>query len=161
MITRSSSTGDNAQKGHDTTALLDAHFRPAPRVDMVESLVAAGVQCAMDISDGLLIDLERICIASGVDAVVQADKVPVAEALSGTLTAQALELALTGGEDYELLFMADAEVVDTIRSSEDGSKPTVVGEIKPARSSVGKVTVLDETGDVVQFEGKGWDHFAR
>ena len=138
--------------------LLAAHFRPSPRVDMAEVLVKSGVSCAMDISDGLLIDLERICLASGVDAVINADSVPIFEALTERFGDEALELALTGGEDYELLFVADADAIASVDAS---SGCHVIGEIQPSGAGGGKITVLDDVGDPIQFEAKGWDHFAR
>ncbi len=149
---------DKSKNNDVASPLLEAHFRPSPRVDMAEVLVKSGVHCAMDISDGLLIDLERICTASSVDAVIYADKVPIFAALSETFSDEALELALTGGEDYELLFVADADAIAGVDAS---SGCHVIGEIRPAESAGGKITVIGEAGDPIQFEAKGWDHFAR
>lgn len=144
--------------------LLSAHFRPSPRVDLAAAMVESGVECAMDVSDGLLIDLERICVASGVDAVIYADRVPVDSDLLSEFPNRALELALTGGEDYELVYVADAEAITRVNKAQPESVASdfgVVGEIVPRKNVKGEVTVLDENGEPIEFEAKGWDHFAR
>ena len=148
----------------DIKDLLSAHFRPDPRVDLAEPMIDAGVQCAMDISDGLILDLERICIASDVDAVIRAPKVPIRTSLLRTFPDRAAEFALTGGEDYELLYIADAENIASVNAAQPVDRPIdfgVVGEIVPRRGNSPEVTVIDEQGREVQYAGKGWDHFAR
>lgn len=86
-------------------------------------------QCSamIDISDGLLLDLSRICEQSGVGAVLYEEKLPISEGtrkIASHLGARSLELALSGGEDYELLITSDAtEMEDCIeigRVIEDG-----------------------------------------
>lgn len=144
--------------------LLDAHFRPDPRVDLAEALVISGVQCAMDISDGLLLDLERICVASNVNAMIHANKVPIDEWLLTTFPKTARELAMTGGEDYELLYVADADQIAQINAAQPGDMPAeygIIGEIMTSNNGIGEVTVLDEFGNPIEFGAKGWDHFAR
>ena len=148
----------------DQNKLLDAHFRPAPRVDLAPTLVDAGIECAMDVSDGLLIDLERICVASGVDAVVYADRVPREPCLVNVYPEKARQFALTGGEDYEILYVGDANAVDQVNTMQLGlgdGGVEVIGEIVPRRGETAEVTVLDETGHAVEIGAKGWDHFAR
>lgn len=88
-------------------AALDAHLRPSPRV--AEGLFFAesgAVTAAMDLSDGLLKDLGEICDASGCGACLDGQAVPVhpaAAAVALLHKRDALDLALNGGEDYELL----------------------------------------------------------
>jgi len=81
---------------------LDARgrFLPTPRVELGLALRASGVRCAMDLSDGLSMDLARLCAASDCGAVI--DDVPIAKGAS-------LRHALHGGEDYELLFTLPAK----------------------------------------------------
>ena len=153
-------------RGNDgkTERLLNAHLRPRPRVDLAEAIVASGVKCAMDVSDGLLIDLERICSASGVDAAIHADKVPIDPDLRAEFPDRALELALTGGEDYELIYVGDAESIAQVNDAQPSrvvSDFGVVGEIVSRRSDDCEVSVLDEDGAPIAFDAKGWDHFAR
>ena len=150
-------------KARESSFLLESHFRPGPRVDLAEALVGSGVQCAMDISDGLLIDLERICIASGVNAVIHAEKVPVEPELLAIFPKNARKLALTGGEDYELLYIADPSQIAKVNATQPVALPAdygVIGEIEPSDNGIGNVTVLDDVGNHIEFGAKGWDHFA-
>lgn len=152
------------EKSEDQSRLLEAHFRPTPRVDIAPELVGAGVECAMDISDGLLIDLERICVASRVDAIVNANRVPYEPSLMNVFPDQARRFALTGGEDYEILYVCDADAITQVNAKQptvENDDFGVIGEIVDAKSDGGEITVLDECGQVVEFGAKGWDHFAK
>ena len=164
VVEESPSVDADAALSEAARELLAAHWRPSPRVDLVPAMVESGVQCAMDVSDGLLLDLERICSASGVDAVLDAGQVPIAPALRSEFPYRALELALTGGEDYELVYVADAATIAEVNAAQPTSRASdygVVGEITPRRGSESTVRVLDETGYEIEFDAKGWDHFAR
>jgi thiamine-monophosphate kinase len=108
-------------------------LRPQPRIQ--EGIALRGVaSAAMDLSDGLSIDLHRLCLESRVAAELQSNAIPVARGST-------LEKALHGGEDYQLLFTSRKNV-DAIR----------LGVI--TKGKVGQVT-LD--GQVLKLEG--WDHF--
>lgn len=90
--------------------LLDAHLKPLPRICEGMSLREAGVHSCMDISDGVASDLRHICEASGVSAEVDMNLLPISPATSAYAEKYGrpvAELALEGGEDYELLFTAD------------------------------------------------------
>ncbi|MBM3785715.1 MAG: thiamine-phosphate kinase [Acidobacteria bacterium] len=111
-------------------------YLPKPRVELGIALREAGVKCAMDLSDGLSMDLARLCQASGVGA--ELHDVPVAKGAG-------LHHALHGGEDYELLFTVPPKL----------ALPNRVHEI-------GIVT----RGSHVLYHGQlleplGWDHFRR
>lgn len=140
-----------------TTAFFrEAHLRPHPRVAEGQILVQQGVRAAIDISDGLLSDLTHICKASRVGARVWIDKLPIHTLLKSAFKKESLRLALSGGEDYELLFTARSEVINKL--TEIMSSPmTVVGEI--VSDAPGQVTLLDEQGKAVKWDEKGWDHF--
>ncbi len=88
--------------------LVNKHLDPMPRIHLGEILAASGMVSAMqDISDGIATDLAHICTQSGVGAVVEEVLLPGASALQGicrTLNCEAVELQVSGGEDYELLF---------------------------------------------------------
>ena len=164
MAITEASKGTYPASRDDASKLMSLHFRPSPRVDLAGELVNAGAKCAMDVSDGLLLDLERICVASGVDAVVEAAQVPVEPALRRAYSEIATELALTGGEDYELVYVTDAETIANVNAAQPGDEAPdfgIVGEIVPRRGTDANVTVLDETGREIEFDAKGWDHFAR
>ena len=141
--------------GMGADALLEAHRRPQPHLDQGRILLEEGVSCAMDVSDGLTADLGKLCLASGVSAQVYAHRLPMLEALSNDFSESCLEKALTGGEDYVLLFTAPKDkmerVVDRIPAA------AVIGEIVDGEP--GRVTVLDEHGEDVTPSRAGWDHY--
>lgn len=142
----------------ETASLLrQAHLRPLPRVDEGQTLLAEGVRAAIDISDGLAGDLDKMCQASGVGARIRVDKVPIHPLVRAAFKNDCLKLALAGGEDYEALFTARAEILDRIK----GQIPipvTIIGEI--IKAEAGQVRLLDAEGKEMPLEDTGWDHFA-
>ncbi len=86
-----------------------AHLRPVPEVALGPALVGAATAC-MDISDGLLLDLSRLCAASGVAAELEGLERAIDPTLAGHALAEAW--ALTGGEDYALLFTGPDHLTD-------------------------------------------------
>jgi thiamine-monophosphate kinase len=140
-----------------TTAFLrEAHLRPQPRVAEGQILVQHGVRAAIDLSDGLISDLTHICKASRVGAKVWIDKLPIHELLKASFKNEALGMALSGGEDYELLFTAKNKVIN--KAKHFMSIPvTVIGEI--VSKHPGQVTIVDKQGKIVKWSTGGWDHF--
>lgn len=138
--------------------LREAHLKPFPRVR--EGLVLAQndvIRAAIDISDGLVGDLSRLCKASGVGARLQPDQVPVHPLVRSAFQADYLDMALSGGEDYELLFTGSAEAVATVK----GLMPcpvSVIGEITSQEPN--RVRLLDEHGGELKLGRGGWEHFA-
>lgn len=95
------------------TYLLSRLNRPEPRVEIGEQLRGIA-HAAIDISDGLAADLGHILEKSQVGATVYVDALPLSEALLRSVaTPQAIELALNGGDDYELCFTAPKEIHDS------------------------------------------------
>jgi thiamine-monophosphate kinase len=142
-------------------ALRRAHQQPVPRVAEGRVLVEAGVRAAMDVSDGLVGDLEKMCIASGVGARLRLGVVPVIPEARVAFPDRCLEMALHGGEDYELLFTAPPAMMEAaleaLRAA--GLTPaTVVGEI--VAEPVRKVVLVNVDGQERVAEKGGWDHFA-
>ncbi len=136
----------------------EAHFRPFPRVAEGRILVENGVKAAIDLSDGLAADLTHVCKASNVGAYVWVDRLPIHPLVKAAFTEESSGLAISGGEDYELLFTAKGEVIDRIK--ELISIPvTVIGEI--VSDKPGQVTLYDEQGKVIDWALGGWDHFRR
>lgn len=139
----------------ESARLANAHFRPSPRIAVGQEIARAGGRAAIDVSDGLLGDLAKLCDASGVGAVVRAQDVPASPVLKDRFPNDWLSLALSGGEDYELLFAAPEKVALDVRDAV--SVPvTIVGEI--VDSSRG-IVVVDECGRTTQTGAGGWDHF--
>ena len=131
------------------------------RVGEGQTLAQAGATAMMDVSDGLLLDLSRLCAESAVGARLQLDTVPIAPGLvelSEALDVDPLELALSGGEDYELLATLAADAFEPARSKIEerfGVALTEIGEITE-QGFVG----VDSDGTERALVPKGWDHFA-
>ncbi len=135
--------------------LKSAFLHPYPRIAEGQLLVDTGVKTAIDISDGLISDLNHICKASQVGARIEVDRVPVQPAVKANFGDRALELALSGGEDYELLFTASTEVIDKIRTKAP-CPITVIGEIV---GKADKITLVDRNGNPFSLSKRGWEHF--
>ncbi len=136
------------------TRLKNAFLHPTPRIAEGRLLVEQGVKTAIDISDGLIADLGQICKASQVGARIEVERVPVEPTVKTAFSERALELALSGGEDYELLFTASAEVVDKVKKA--ASCPvTAIGEITAGEL----VTLVDKQGNPFKLDRAGWEHF--
>ncbi|MDH3202291.1 MAG: thiamine-phosphate kinase [Myxococcales bacterium] len=128
-----------------------ARWRRPPVHGRIVQELARCATSTIDISDGCLQDLQHVCAASGVGAVIYAKDLPKAPGylkLCKTLDLDPVELALTGGEDYELLFTAPADAA--------GIPATSIGEIVRAR----EVQVLDDEGRPIQFDRPGYRHFS-
>ncbi len=141
-----------------TDCFRRAFLTPCPRIAEGQLLVGQGVKAAIDVSDGLVSDLRQICRASQVGARVEVDRVPVQPLVKTNFGDKALEMALSGGEDYELLFTGSAEVVEKVQKA--ASCPvTMIGEI--TADEVGKLTLIDEKGNPLELSKTGWEHFTR
>jgi thiamine-monophosphate kinase len=141
-----------------TKELRKAHLKPYPRVVEGQILVEKGVKAGMDISDGLVGDLTHICEMSKVGARIEIDSVPVSPTLKNCFGERSIELALGGGEDYELLFTARPRIMAQVKKVLS-CPVTVIGEI--TKENVGKVVTIDNTGKPVNLEKTGWDHFLK
>ncbi len=135
--------------------LVQAHRRPEPAVTTGVWLAANGVACASDISDGLTADLGRVCRASGAAAVIRLAEVPVEPALRAVFPNDWVDLALGGGEGYQLLFTASAEVVEAARAAYPAITP--IGKVVAGEP---QVTVLDENDEQVKPGITGFEHFS-
>jgi len=88
------------------TALVGAHLRPEPDFAAAAVLRRLGAHAVMDCSDGLLLDAERICEASGCGAFIDLERIPVAPGVSEVAAARGVPtdvFAATSGEDYRLI----------------------------------------------------------
>lgn len=139
-----------------TNFLRNAHLEPFPRVFEGQSLARHGVRAGIDISDGLVADLTHICEMSRVGACIEIEQVPIHPLVKSTFPERCLTFALSGGEDYELLFTANRKTIEGLK--EEISCPlTILGEV--TTDKVGQVTVLDAKGSPLSIDKKGWDHF--
>jgi thiamine-monophosphate kinase len=139
-----------------TSCLKEAFSRPEPRLAEGRLLVEKGVKAGIDISDGLLSDLGHICQRSGVGAVVETESLPIRTEVKSAFGQQFLEMALSGGEDYQLLFTAPPAVIDSVQKA-SLYPVTVIGNITAA--DAGRIKVIDGTGNTYIPRKTGWDHF--
>jgi thiamine-monophosphate kinase len=129
-----------------------AYFHPKPRLAAGEWLRRRGLPSAMiDVSDGLSTDLEHLCQESHVGAEIAAEAIPRGRVGQRREKAVALELALHGGEDYELLFTSSQNVPARVA----GIQVTRIGRITQARG----MRLLDSEGRPRRLEARGWEHF--
>lgn len=152
----------NAASGADDETrrhLAERHRRPTPRVAEGLALREMGVRCAMDVSDGLVADLAKLCAASGAAATIRAERVPASASLKAAFPDDWLNMALGGGEDYELLICANERVMNAARARLGEGKLTVIGEIERRRDGEPRVGVLDAGGEPMAVESGGWEHF--
>lgn len=142
-------------------AMREAYSRPQPRVREGRLLARAGVKAAMDLSDGLLGDLPKMCQASGVSAVVEIARVPIPNAIKWNFT-DWFDLALRGGEDYELLFTASPTVFERVCRAfrlAGLRGPWRIGEIVAAGAKGPEVKIREATGKVREVEPGAFSHF--
>jgi thiamine-monophosphate kinase len=140
--------------------LLKKQHYPEPRLALGEWLAAHRCATSMiDTSDGLSTDLGHICEASGVGALVWAEKVPVVRVPVDLkrLGLDPLELALNGGEDYELLFTVPKKFSTRLPRKVAGASVTVIGEITREKT----VMLRGPDGNSAPLRPKGWDSFRK
>lgn len=145
----------------DFPQVVERHLRPTPRV--YEARAAVGerlVRAMMDLSDGLAIDLGKMCESSGVGARIFAENLPVSNYLLSTAPAIGVSpaaLASSGGEDYELLIAAAPEntkkLIQTVETA-TGTRVTEIGEFVEGN----KVTLIQSDGSETSLKA-GWKHF--
>ena len=133
-----------------------AHLQPLPRVKEGQILIEQGVKTAIDISDGLTADLAHICESSEVNAKIKIEQVPVHPVVTSNFP-NYQELALSGGEDYELIFTADEATI--ARTKQRLNCPvTVIGDITEKKLPT-RVTIVDGKGNIIPYKKGGWEHF--
>ncbi len=140
----------------------EVHQNPTPRIKEGKILSEKNLTSAMiDISDGLLLDLQQICSASKVGAKIYSDALPLSEVFKSTskkLKLDPIQLALTGGEDYELLFTSPQKNEKNLVRTFKKLKTSLhcIGKITPQNQGV---KVIDARGNEIKFKQKGFSHF--
>ena len=108
----------------------------------------------MDVSDGLLTDLEKLCAASACAAALDIDALPASKALNALFTAdERLRFQLAGGDDYELVFTAPAAAAAELGRT-TGLAVTRIGEI-----TAGSGVQCMRGGRPYTLDVRGYDHF--
>ena len=126
------------------------HTEPSARMD-VSNEVAPYAHAMEDVSDGLASEVKNICRASGCGAVLYAEQVPILDEVhraAEAVSADALDFALFGGEDFELVYTVSEEYAEKVPG-------ILVGEIRE-----GEGVVLRTAGKETLIERSGYDHFA-
>ncbi|MCE5239825.1 thiamine-phosphate kinase [bacterium] len=144
--------------GLEPGACWERYAHPQPRVREAAQLEPLGlVHGAMDISDGLVQDAGHLCEQSGVGIIIRAAQVPVhagVAQIAERLRHDPLQYALSGGEEFELLFTAPPGALAELQAAV-AIPVHQIGEVVAG----GSVLVLDETGGEVSLPSTGWDHF--
>ncbi|UCH35005.1 MAG: thiamine-phosphate kinase [Armatimonadota bacterium] len=150
--------------GEDKEDAVVKHLRPVPRLNEARILARGGhVTAAIDVSDGLAGDARHIAEESGVGVRLYADRVPIGAACAAAakrLDVDPLDLALRGGEDYELLVAVrpdEAERLAEFLHHETAVPLTAVGEVVDAEQGE---TLVRSDGDEMPLAG-AFDHFSQ
>jgi thiamine-monophosphate kinase len=146
---------DSAKLDH----ILLRQLRPEPRVGWGIILGEEKLATAMiDVSDGLSSDLNHLCSASGAGALIDSSLLPIdsqVTELCGRRALDPLQLALHGGEDFELLFTVKPEHVARLPRRVDGTQITRIGEIRVQDKGV----EISEGSRIWSLNPGGWKHF--
>ena len=132
----------------------DRHKRPTPRIKEALTLARLGATAMIDISDGLATDGSHIAKASRANLVIDSRQLPIAPELAQTATAigsNPLTLAVTGGDDYELLFCLPAELKADAEQLLSPTRVSWIGSVKASSSE--PTCTIDGRADL-----EGWQH---
>jgi len=147
---------------HVRTVVSQAYHEPVPRVREGQVLVATGgATAALDISDGLSGDVAHLCERSNVGVIVHEAALPIGPAtrvVAGQVKRPVEELALHGGEDYELLFTAPPSVVPRLIQAvaeATGTPVTPIGTITPPEAGM---WLERADGTRTPLRPQSWDH---
>jgi len=141
-----------------SNSFLSKHLYPEPRLAVGQWLAEKRLATSMmDLSDGLSTDLPRLCAASGVGARVDSALLPVARLSKAGRGpgVDSLQLALHGGDDYELLFTVRPDKVNILPKTLHGVPLTAIGRVTEQRELV----LLKQKGRERQLHPGGWDPF--
>jgi thiamine-monophosphate kinase len=150
-------TGHLKLSADDTAIALQRLHRPIPRVSL--GIALRGVaSAAIDVSDGLIGDLEHILRRSALGATIEADLLPIGSALHSQDQQTQYEFALNGGDDYELCFCAPAEQRENViaAAKQADIAVTCIGHL----TEMPGLRVLDHEGKPLEVFSKSFDHFS-
>ncbi len=136
--------------------LVQAFLDPEPRLKLGALLARRGLASAMiDLSDGLSVDLRHICEESGTGAEVQAARIPISPALAH-FARDPLDMALNGGEDFELLFTVRPAKLAAVQALAKTSRISRIGRVVSGRA----VRLVTGGNKKVPLRPRGFEHFS-
>jgi thiamine-monophosphate kinase len=143
----------------DVAFLVDCYRRPGPNNDLAV-LVRNYAQAAVDVSDGLAGDIEKLCGVSHVGATIETARVPFSPAAKKALDREPelLPTLITAGDDYGVVAAVSQKSAADFESeaAAKGGAFTLIGEVVPAEQGL---TVLDGEGQPLELKHKGFSHF--
>lgn len=140
--------------------IVERQLKPEARKDIIELLRSLGVKptAMIDVSDGLASEILHICKASEKGCKLYEEKIPIDPMTYDTARDFGLDptvCALSGGEDYELLFTVDQGDYDKLKNQPD---ITVIGHITEPAAGTG---LISKSGNVHPLQAQGWNAFRR
>jgi len=134
---------------------IKKHLEPQAKLDLSRKLVKVGINSMIDISDGVASEVKHICNESNVGAVIYADKIPISKDTMNNakkLGKDAVNFALYGGEDFELIFTANKNKLNRLR----GFDVKVIGKIVDKKYGI----KLVQNNKKIDLKN-GFDHFKK
>jgi thiamine-monophosphate kinase len=143
----------------DVAFLVDCYRRPGPNNDLA-TLVRNFAQAAIDISDGLVGDIEKLCGVSHVGARIETGRVPFSAAAKKALQVapNLVPVLITAGDDYGVVAAVSAKSAGDFESEAEGKSAafTAIGEVLKAEQGL---RVIDDQGRPLELKHKGFSHF--
>ncbi len=144
--------------GDEVGFLIDRYLRPTPRLGFASTLLQHA-SASMDLSDGLIKDLARMCKASGVGARVESARLPFSAAAAKVLARcpEALPTIVAAGDDYEILaaLPSGGKAAFRLNARSNAAGMQCVGTLTVGN----EVVVTRPDGATIPFDRTGWDHF--
>ena len=141
--------------------LINRHLNPSPRLALGRELALKTVATSMiDISDGLALDIERITVHQGLGGIIELQQLPISEQYNECVdkfSDDKYELALSGGEDYELLFTSPEDKRQDIKQISEDLKIqlTEIGYVTNSKS----LDLVNIDGEKINLKQRGFVHF--
>lgn len=164
IIEHQEGMGKKGEEANDLRRTCSRFIHPVPRIKEARAIAQRHLATSMiDLSDSLSQDLTHICRSSEVGARIKKKSLPIAPEVKKIIKKKGKDpflYALTGGEDYEILFTVrpeDVELVKDLVLKETGTIVHEIGEICPAEDGI---ILIDETGDEKPLRPCGFNHFS-